>query len=374
MTHTKQKAAVRIAAAFTMALAILITVSFSGCEMKSLIPNGDRNQTTQSPVIPGENLGNQGTTAPPPAPVPTYFSLLTGLETSEELSVLRPISICIGNTSYAMPQYGLSKAEILVEIPVEGGISKLMMITTDYASLERIGSIRSTRESLAKIADSFDAIQSYAGTSDEGASVSLPYDTLDYLMQNLTSVYYRDTGRYAPHNLMTSGGMLSAGIDSLGYRTTVEESFTLPYGFVPYGESKLPAGSTALSVRLTYSSVHQAEFVYSEAEGTYLRRQLGEDHIDGLSGSALTFSNLLFLSSNTLTYDTASGSTMDLALEGGGSGIWCSGGMCQKIQWEYDDEGGLRITDLDGNLLSINRGATYIGFYKASQTNSVSYQ
>lgn len=370
MTHTKQKAAIRVAASLMMVLAILLTFSFAGCNLTPLVNGTDPAQSTPTSSQPLAN-----TDPNPPAPVlPDYLHPLTGLETTEALAGTRPISVCLGNTSADdTPQFGIGRAELLFEVPVEGGITRLMMVTTDYKSLDKIGSVRSTRLSLARLANGMDAIQMYAGTCDEGASSLLSYDTLDYLMQNLPNIYYRDSERKAPYNLMTSGSLAASGISAFNYRTTLSETFALPFSFAEYGETVMPADDTALSVRMAYSYVNVVTFTYSQTAHAYERTQFGTLQKDA-SGQTLQFENLFILNANTITYESADGSTLELSLDEGGTGIWCSEGMQQEIRWSIGEDDRLCFTDANGNPLTVNRGTSYIGFVKASQTGAVTVQ
>ena len=56
----------------------------------------------------------------------------------------RPIAVMIDNNIDAMPQAGLLEADIIYEIIVEGGESRLMLILQDK-DLDKIGPIRSAR-------------------------------------------------------------------------------------------------------------------------------------------------------------------------------------------------------------------------------------
>ena len=368
MTHTKQKAAVRVAAILTMVLALLVTVSFTGCQLTSLLPTGAGSQNNTSSQLLGGGLPAQTIV------IPSYLHPLTGLETTENLVNARPVSICIGNTAYALPQYGLSGADILVEVPVEGGISRLMMITNNYEYIEKIGSVRSTRPGLASVANSFDTIQLYAGTSDENESVLLPYDTMDYIMQNLPTIYYRSEENAVPHNLMTSGALIQAGIASFNYRTELQEDFSMPYHFAKFGETINPQDGTALAVQISYSASHVIEFSFHDEAGKYIRNQFGEIQIDGNNNASLAFENVFILYANTVTHENASGSTVDINVEQGGSGIWCSNGLMQNISWCFDEQGKMIFYDAEGECLTINRGTTYIGFMKSSMSNAVKIQ
>ena len=74
-------------------------------------------------------------------------SYLTGQWTSTEQANRRPIAVMIPNNRPAMPQYGLSKAGIIYEAPVEGRITRLMAVFEEFDDLERIGPVRSSRAS-----------------------------------------------------------------------------------------------------------------------------------------------------------------------------------------------------------------------------------
>ena len=70
---------------------------------------------------------------------------LTGEPMDEALAAQRPVSCMIGNTTDAMPQYGTSAADVLIEAPAEGGLTRLMTLYQDYANLPSIMSVRSCR-------------------------------------------------------------------------------------------------------------------------------------------------------------------------------------------------------------------------------------
>ena len=359
---------------FAFLLALLIIVSFAGCEAASLIPvrNKQTPQENQERIVP-EATGTEVTENEPPAqtepePIPDsprFYYPLTGLETTESASVSRPVAVSFGNTSYALPQFGIGKSDVLLEFPIENGATRLVMVTTDYGSLEKIGGIRSTRRYVSDVVSAFDAIEVYAGTSDVSASVLFEgRDTLDYLTQNLGSLCYRDTSRIMPHNLMTTGSLISSEIGKLGYRTTIAEGYAAPYSFPAAGE-RIPAGNEPASeVTITFSATQNAAFSYHSESGVYVRSQLGEKTVDGIDGSTLSFTNLLVLSSDCATYESANGSEFSLLLNGG-SGKYITDGTSREVTWRMDN-GVFTLFDSDGNRLTVNRGTTYIGFVRIS--------
>lgn len=70
-------------------------------------------------------------------------SYLTGEWIDEDLADRKPVAIMIGNTNDALPQYGVSRADVVYEVPAEGGITRLMPIFQDYSDIDKIGSVRS---------------------------------------------------------------------------------------------------------------------------------------------------------------------------------------------------------------------------------------
>lgn len=371
MKFPKRHGTSSLAAIAALILTLLITVCFAGCEMASLIPVLKDPSNGNNPVETPPITTPPTTTVPeePPVEIIRYFNPLTGLETTEALSISRPVAFCLGNTAYSLPQFGIGSSDILFEFPIENGATRLVMMTTDFETVGKIGPIRSTRDYIADIVGAFDAIQLYAGTSDHSASVLYPeYDTLDYLTQNLQSLCYRDTSRVMPHNLMTTGAMTASEIVRLGYRREISPELTLPYRFVEYGESVVPGDRTCTQLMLTYSQSHNAKFVYDAASGEYTRYQLGETHLDANDAGAVSFKNLLILFSDSATYETADGSAFSLLL-GSGSGRYVTDGTARDVRWVYEN-GALSFFDADGNPLTVNRGSTYVGFMKVTDRDN----
>ena len=73
-------------------------------------------------------------------------SYLTGEWKDADVVQRRNMAVMIPNNKPAMPQYGLSKASIIYEAPVEGRITRLMAIFEDYDDLDHIGPVRSSRD------------------------------------------------------------------------------------------------------------------------------------------------------------------------------------------------------------------------------------
>ena len=367
--------------AISILLLFIISVSCIGCELKALTNTDPSDKNVIKPATASTSITTTEvpqttvpeTTVPvtePPKP-PQFLNPLSGCEATEEISKKRPVAICIGNTASSLPQFGIGDAEILVEAPVEGGITRLMIISCNYSNADVIGSVRSTRSYLADIANQFDAIQAYVGTTDSGKSTAFKsYDTMDYIIQNMSNVYYTDASRSSPHHIMTNGDRLSNGIASLGFRTSVSNK-ALPFEFAEYFSKATLSENDSLYVRIPFSSAQTAEFKYNSSTENYERYQFSSVHSDSDNGKGLSFKNLILLFCDATTYDKASGTEISIDMQNGGTGYYASEGKYMDIIWYRDKNSDLKFTDKNGNPLVINRGKTYIGLIRISSKTSV---
>ena len=81
----------------------------------------------------------------------------------------RPIAVMIDNHIDAMPQAGLLEADIVYEIIVEGGETRLMLVLQGK-DLEKVGPIRSARHYFLDYALENDAIYVHYGWSPQAES------------------------------------------------------------------------------------------------------------------------------------------------------------------------------------------------------------
>ena len=111
-------------------LAVVMLFGLTAC-------GGKEEEETTEPVTTEVT-----TTAAPLAPA--KINRLTGLATlSKEAYGKRPVAIMINNVRAALPQYGVSAADIMFEVIVEGGITRMMAVYGDYTKIPNVCSIRS---------------------------------------------------------------------------------------------------------------------------------------------------------------------------------------------------------------------------------------
>ncbi len=230
------------------------------------------------------------------AEIPEFVNPLTGEATTEEIINQRPVAIMINNIRAACPQEEVSKADILYECVAEGGITRLLMVTKDYAALGETGSIRSSRKYYIDLALNHDAIYVHAGGSDEAyANIRNrdiehldgvnpdPNTGKDVSEGGVVRSFYRDKERMKTmsyeHTMMTTGQHIIDGLNYMGYRTDLKDGFKDPVNIIQPGFKIELDGQAADAVRMSYAPYQITEYIYDSANERYLRYQYGAEHI-----------------------------------------------------------------------------------------------
>lgn len=289
-------------------------------------------------------------------------SYLTGQWIDEEQAKKRPLAVMIGNTVDALPQYGISSADIIYEVPVEGSYTRLMAIFQDYSGLDKIGSVRSCRHYFIYFAKEFDAIYTHYGQAVYAEPI-LAQDDVNNLSgmdgQIGSIMFYRDTNRKAPHNAFISEEGINAGIEKKGYRTELSSDYQGHYQFAEDDqEVELTSGEDALVVSPGYF-VNKPWFVYNPEDGLYYRYEFKDKQIDGANEEQLAVKNIL-VQYCEWSYKDENG-YMDINTTSGGDGIYITNGKMEKVTWTKANENSpARYFDESGNEITINQGKTWV--------------
>lgn len=356
--------------AFVLVATILIGIfGFAAEGWQSM----EQNESDNGKIDSGNDEtdeNNDGTENNPDVPegpyIPDYVNLLTGLETTEELARLRPICFVMNTTS---PLYGISGAELTVELPTEDGTTRLLSFTSNSRELGKIGSLAPTRGYISNIAKYFGAILVSAGSDD----------TVEYDRQDVSSSHF-DLGAYSgyhyteyTHFVYTNGALVNAGIANANIGTAVNTRQTLPYLFPDFGSERIFGTLSARNVILPFSSSSETELYYSDTDGKYTLSKGGVTKTDMLTDEAVTYDNVFVLFADTVTYENASGSEMVMNTATCGTGYYVTGGTAMNIRWEAGAGGAMVFYNEAGERLTVNRGNSYIGFIKSSLTDTVKF-
>ena len=289
---------------------------------------------------------------------------LTGRYIPEEAALRRPIGIMINNHSKAMPQSGLSQADIIYETLVEGGIARLFAVYKDFDA-EKIGPIRSARHYYLDFAFDFDALYVHYGQSPQAyaAFKNLNPPNMNGLSYLDTIMCFQDPSRKRPHSTYTSYDRLMAAWKSKKYRTTYKEGFVNKFNFSDE-VLELEEGQKAEKITLDYSYYQFAWFDYDAESMTYLRNQFGGPHMDVETGEQLAFDNIIIQLADMWKISGDTEGRMDMALSSEGTGYYISHGKAIPMTWSKTDHyhPTQYFTD-EGNLLEMNTGKTWISVF-----------
>ncbi|MCI6560351.1 MAG: DUF3048 domain-containing protein [Oscillospiraceae bacterium] len=287
----------------------------------------------------------------------------------------RPVAVMVNNLAAALPQYGIEQADIIYELPVEGGITRLMAVYADYTSVPDVCSVRSCRYYYPLLCLGMDAIYCHWGSDQTIALETLNRTGIDHLDGAYdSSIFLRDEARAASyaseHTGYLKGSELPAVIEAKGFRTDRNENNQgLYFNFAPEGEKAAPAEMTADNVIVNFSDAYFSTFQYDEQSGAYLKFHSGNPHVDGVTGNQLSFENVLILQTNVYLRDN--GYLLDVELSGG-TGYYISNGGAQSITWEKNGESmPIQLYAADGNPLLMNVGESYIGIIGGEKTISI---
>lgn len=312
-------------------------------------------------------------------------SFLTGKLVPESIGRTKAISVMFNNIQNALPQSGISNAEIVYEAPVEGGITRLMGILEDYQDVERIGSVRSCRNYYVYFAREFNTYYLHFGQAVYALDLLNLDSTLN--LSGLDSVgeivYYRSDDFEAPHNVFTNYDMIQEGIDYMEYPTEYSDEYIGTNGHYIFAEDDAPVtldGGTDAVVAVPGYSYNNAHFIYDAETGKYTRYQYGDEQIDFLTGNALKYDNIIFQYCDWENFDENGYLNIDVL--SGGEGKYITRGKAIDITWKKDEIntedafanenfGVTHYYDANGEEITLNQGKTWVCIVLDSYSDDV---
>lgn len=356
---------------FTCLLCAFMLLALTACRSEK------EPDPTPSAEVPVSAAPESMEPLPTPSPTPAFYHPLTGLPCQEDLSGKRPAAVMLNNLKAALPQQGNGQADIIYELLAEGGITRMLAVYQDPSQLGLVGSVRSARQYYWEIAKGHDAVFIHAGGSPEfyNTKNSRGLFTVDgvngYYSSKEAGMFWRDRQRVAghefgfEHSLLTSGQAIT---DMLSQRELEEHSEGYRYEMT-FTDDGIPAGGSAATVTVPFSSYKTGVFRYYPSSGLYMVEEYGGPYIDGNDGSQIGVTNLLVLQTTYVIQDDAGRVKVDLK---SGSGWFACGGKIVPIKWEKGGaESQLRYFNEDGSPLALGRGKSYVCVIPASQSISV---
>lgn len=364
---------------FALCSALLLSLTvFAGCGSKPTEESAASEPeatATAAPTAEAESSASESTAEPTEAPStePANVNLLTGLPTLTDGAIgKRPVAVMVNNVDAALPQYGISAADLIFELPVEYDLTRLMAVYGDYTQIPEVCSIRSCRYYYPILAVGFDAIYVNWGMNESVARPtvnSMDIDQYDGDEYGLGDCFGRDKARYESgyaweHTGVFHGPNFPSVLEKDKVRTDLKEDKTgTAFNFVEMDKNAAPNGEDAQKVRVDFGANYSV-FTYDEENHEYLKNFKDSPHMDGISKEQLKFENVIVLETEIKPYP-GDEVIKYVDWEGGenAKGYYISEGKMVPITWSkagmYDP---LKFFDANGNELQLNRGKSYIAF------------
>lgn len=254
-------------------------------------------------------------------------SVLTGQKC--ENGDRRPIAVMLAADQKARPLYGISQADLVIEMPVlTDGITRYMALFSCEKPAE-IGAMRSARHDFLPFAKSFDAVYAHWGGSYLALDLlkKKVIDNIDAL-KNPFETFYRKTGRPAPHNGFTSFSALQNATEKFGHRMEHKAA-----GYTIIKDE--PLLNSDQNIFIGYPEPYQVDFYYSRASNSYFRSRGGEKEVDSGNGKQVEVKNIMIIIANSRQINA---DYNEMEIEGEGRAIIYRNGEAIKGKWRRKKE------------------------------------
>ncbi len=286
-------------------------------------------------------------------------SYLTGEMVPVSQGNRRPLAIMMSNDKQALPQYGINRAGVVYEAPVEATMNRYMAVMEDYDDLERIGSVRSCRTYYTYFAREFDAIYAHFGQSTFAKPYLKNVDNINGIEGVGSTAYYRAKDKRSPHNAYASFAGIQRAIERLSYSQEYDPEYEGHFRFARTGsEAELKGADARDAWKVTPGyKYNNPWFEYHEDDGLYYRYQYGDVH-NGDEGP-IAVKNIIIQYCAAGYY--ASTEYRNINVHEDSWGYFITGGKAEDITWKKDGEFGVtHYYDATGEEIELNPGRTWI--------------
>ncbi len=272
-----------------------------------------------------------------PKPIPTSYT--TGLPFDGDYL---PIIVSIDNSSAARPQFGLQKADIVYEVPVEGSATRFVCVFSDILP-EKVKPVRSARVPFLYIVHEYNApFMHWGGAGSNNKSGGQVYNVYSHHLRDKTydidgmsgkwpNTCYKEKGTSGYHNVV--GNVLLAQ-EIYDYKPE-------PLGWL-FDENVEYSGDTVkeIELKLCTKVKNYVSYTYDELNEEYLRSMQGKEFISAETGEQISVTNLIL---QYCSFSIESGKYKMWKLTGSGKAEFYIGGKFITGTWQRKSEDALTV-------------------------------
>jgi len=286
----------------------------------------------------------------------------------------RALLVKIDNVPLARPHYGLTQADMVFEILVEGLATRLAAVFHSQDP-QTIGNIRSARLADRSLTPMVRGALVYSGTSAyempliQGDAANGRYVDLS---ADYTSGYYRVTFRPGPYNMFTSAAAMRQAIAAHGADTPQQ----IPsWGFLAATDhvaaiAGMTGGVAATELTIPYrEDISLVKYQYDPQTRTYARFQNNAGKavrdIDAANNQPIAAANVVIVHTEIWEVpqivDAAGSHAHDMRLTGTGSATIFRDGLRQEATWSRaSDTDAFTFKNSAGEKILFDQGQTWV--------------
>ncbi|WP_010251639.1 DUF3048 domain-containing protein [Acetivibrio cellulolyticus] len=273
---------------------------------------------------------------------------------------MRPYAVMIDNEgTRPLPQGGIYLAQIVYEIIVEGGTTRLMPVFWGKDPT-MIGPVRSSRHYFLDYVMEHDAIYVHFGYSPMALQ-----DIKKFKINNINGVanggevfWDLTKDRKNWQDSYTSMEKVKSYVGRVKYRTETDKGLVFKFSDK---DSDFAGGSKAVNINIRYTSSYTCAYKYDEVKKLYLRYRQADPHMERITGEQLTAKNIIIqkVSNHLIKGDNAG--RQEVNTVGSGDGYYISNGKYIDIKWSKKSRTEqTKYTDSNENSIILNPGQTWV--------------
>lgn len=258
----------------------------------------------------------------------------------------RPLSVMTDNV-YGYPQNGLRETSTVFEMPVEGGLTRLMLIF-DRETPTRVGPIRSARDYFLDISDGLGSVLVHVGGSPSALARIERNSTQTFDGLGNSPIFARDNSRSAPYNLYGSG--MRQEMSRLGWsrQTNIQGVIYKPSDDLPESSSN--------SVR--FSGQYSSGFRYVRNLASYQWVRNGRDAVDA-NGVAVKMDAVVLATSAASVIPGDQAGRLNVNTRSGFATLHIQG---KAIEGQWNSRGGFSFVSNEGEAIDLTPFKTWVMF------------
>ncbi len=304
----------------------------------------------------GEIASRPAAPSPAPAPAASGRRIIDGAPTDVAEADQRVFAVMIDNMIDARPPSGLARASLVIEAPVEGGITRFEAFFASDSQVSKIGPVRSARPYYLDWAAEFNAVYAHVGGSPEALDLIASRKPLDLNEFFAGKYFWRDSGRKAPHSTYTSTSLLAKALTDR-FAGAGPRPQTAAWKYRDGTVQVQPGEVTAVTV--DYSTpAYRVVWRYDAAKNAYRRFQ-NEDELRDDDGAPIRASNVVVQYNKVRVLDEIGRRRIETV--GQGQAVVFFDGSAVEATWKKTSlKDRTRYYAEDGSEIAFEPGTTWV--------------